>query len=83
MSRGVKSTQNFYSSEGKDTQWTFYSIKVQVSGQKHTWVKVKKFNFNLYSSIKKVDALFFLTDIQVWLKEENETKMQWHRSNMY
>lgn len=37
--RAVKSTQKFYLSESTDTQWNF---KVQVSGKKHTWVKVKK-----------------------------------------
>ncbi len=73
MSRGVKSTQNFYSSEGKDTQWKFDSIKsTSIWPKTYLSKSKKKLNFNLYSSIKNVDALFFLTDIQVWLKEENE-----------
>ncbi len=42
----------------------FTQLKVQVSGQKHTWVKVKKYNFKMYSSIKKEEVLSFLTDIQ-------------------
>ncbi len=34
----------------------FTQLKVQVSGQKHTWVKVKKHNFKLFLRIKKVEV---------------------------
>ncbi len=62
----VKSTQKCNSSESKDNQWKLYSyIKVQVSDQKHTWVKVKKY-YKLYSSIKKVEVY-----TEICLKGEN------------
>ncbi len=52
-------------------------LKIQVSGQKHTWVKVKKYYFKLYSSIKKVEVLIFLTDIQKfgWREKAKQNTM--------
>ncbi len=46
----------------------FTQLEVQVSGQKHTWVKVKYYYFKLYSSIKVKVLLFSHIHTEVWLK---------------
>ncbi len=43
----------FYWSESTDTQWIFTQLKIQVSGQKHTWVKVKSTTLKCTQYLKK------------------------------